>query len=123
MAEIGRVKQQIGRWGEELAARYLSERGYRVVAKNVRTSYGEIDLIARMDEVTVFVEVKTRTTLRYGLPEESITAKKLAHMHAAAQAYIQSHPEVGGEWRIDVISIYRGPTGEPEILHFENALS
>ncbi len=69
------------------------------------------------------MEVKTRTSLRYGLPEEAITPKKMEHMQAAAQAYIQSHPEMGGDWRVDVISIFRCPSGEPEIIHFENALS
>lgn len=123
MAEVTGRKQQIGRWGEDLAAKFLTMQGYAVVERNIRTPYGEIDLIAHADHLTVFVEVKTRTSTAFGQPEEAITAKKRAHMLSAAQAYIQSHPEMGGEWRVDVISIYRRPGGNPEITHFENALS
>jgi putative endonuclease len=123
MAEVTGRKQQIGHWGENLAAKYLAERGFEVLERNIRTAYGEIDLLARAGLLTVFIEVKTRTSLTYGLPEEAITYKKRAHMLACAQAYIQSHPEIRGEWRVDVISIYRCPGGEPEITYFENALS
>jgi putative endonuclease len=123
MAEVDRRKQRIGRWGEDLAANFLGRQGYQILGRNLRTEYGEIDLLARRGGLTVFVEVKTRTSLTYGMPEEAITAKKKAHMQAAAEAYIQSHPELGGDWRVDVISIYRQPSTAPEIVHFENALS
>ncbi len=117
-------RKALGRWGEACAAEYLIGRGYAVLARNVRTPHGEIDLIARQGEETVFVEVKTRATLRYGYPEEAVTAAKRTHLLAAAESYLAEHPEVQGAWRIDVIAIYR-PTGhaEPQIEHFENAVS
>jgi putative endonuclease len=123
MAQVDRRKQRVGRWGEDFAAKYLESKGYQILERNVRTSYGEIDLLARLEDLTVFVEVKTRTSLTFGQPEEAVTQKKREHMQAAAEAYIQAHPEIAGDWRIDVISIYRRPSTPPEIVHFENALS
>ena len=126
-------RQLLGRWGESLAADYLVDLGYVVLERNVRTPYGEIDLVARLFEessistekclVTVFVEVKTRSTHTFGHPEESVTARKRAHMIAAAQSYLQDHPDLGGVWRIDVIAIQRlQPDRPPTIHHFENAI-
>jgi putative endonuclease len=66
-------RQKIGKWGEAAAARYLEARGYRILQHNVRTPYGEIDLIASQESRVVFVEVKTRTSLSYGLPEAAVT--------------------------------------------------
>jgi putative endonuclease len=123
MAEVNRRKQRVGRWGEDCAAKYLESKDYLVLARNVRTPYGEIDLVAQARDLTVFVEVKTRTSLSFGQPEEAVTQKKREHMQAAAEAYIQAHPEITGDWRIDVISIYRQPSAPPEIVHFENAIS
>lgn len=117
-------RKSLGRWGESQAAAYLAEKGYEILGSNARTAYGEIDLIARQDSITVFVEVKTRSSTSFGLPEESITPRKQAHMLAAAQAYLQDHPELDADWRVDVISVMRKGRGrEPEITHFENAIS
>jgi putative endonuclease len=115
--------QSIGKWGEELAADFLTRRGYRVIERNERTPYGEIDLVARMDDVLVFVEVKTRTSTRFGLPEEAVTAQKQEHMRSAAQDYLQRHPDMDGDWRCDVIAIRGMPGKEPvEVVHFENVV-
>ena len=84
-------KQTLGKWGENAAAAYLQERGYAILERNVRTRYGEIDLVAQCDGVTVFIEVRTRSTRALGLPEISITKKKLAHMRSTAVFYIQQH--------------------------------
>jgi putative endonuclease len=132
-------RQALGQWGEDLAAAYLERRGYTVLERNARTPYGEIDLVARQpdlregfetlgsdrtEEVIVFVEVKTRQSTAYGLPEEAITAQKRDHMLASALAYMQAHPELAGHWRIDVIAIQRKPSpNQPLITHFENAIS
>lgn len=129
------MRQILGRWGESLAADYLEAKKYTILERNARTRYGEIDLVARQDvelegnnhstsaATTVFVEVKTRSSVTFGYPEESITVRKQAHLVAAAQAYLQEHAELEGDWRIDVIAIQRHPTGEqPSIVHFENAI-
>jgi putative endonuclease len=113
--------QRIGRWGEQRAAEYLTARGYLLESTNVRTPYGEIDLVARHGAVTVFVEVKTRTSKRMGLPEESVSPRKQEHMLAAAEHFAAEHGI--DHWRIDVIAVEGRPGQTPVITHFENALS
>ena len=124
-------RQTLGRRGEALAAEYLQERGYQLLERNFRSSYGEIDLIARLqgeagpcsESVLVFVEVKTRASQAYGFPEESVTPAKQAHLIQSAQAYLQTHPEQEGNWRIDVIAVrIVQPDGAVEIKHIENAV-
>ncbi len=113
--------QKIGRWGEQVAAAYLQEQDYELVDKNVRTPYGEIDLIFRRGEIVVFVEVKTRTSAGYGYPEDSITPRKQQHMFDCAEHYAQ---EKGLEhWQIDAVSVEGKPNGgKPKITHFEDIL-
>lgn len=117
-------RQRIGRWGENIAKDYIKKHGYEFIESNVRTPYGELDLIMKHGDVIIFVEVKTRTSRSFGFPEESITAKKQAHLIEAAQAYLQLHPEFNNGWRVDVIAI-QGIPGEhsPRIEWFENAIS
>ena len=113
--------QRIGRWGEEVAATYLEGLGYVRVANNIHTPHGEIDVIMRRGEITVFVEVKTRTSSRYGYPEEAITPRKLQHMFESAQHYAQEH-EIN-HWQVDAVSVEGKPDGgEPIITHFEDVL-
>jgi putative endonuclease len=88
----------------------------------VRTPYGEIDLVTRQKEVTVFVEVKTRTNRVYGHPEDAITSQKKDHLIASAQDFLLKHPEISGEYRIDVIAILRLSRQVPQIEYFENAI-
>ncbi len=113
--------QKIGRWGEEVAAEYLKNQGYELMDRNVRTPYGEIDLIHRRGEIIIFVEVKTRTSSRYGYPEESITLRKQQHMFDSAEHYAQDKKLE--HWRIDAISIEGKPDGKkPKVTHFEDVL-
>jgi putative endonuclease len=119
---MSKQKQSLGRWGEEAAAAYLAVRGYEIVARNVRTEYGELDLIAKHGVQLVFVEVKARSSKQYGEPEQAVTLLKQEHLANAAESYLQAHPHEG-DWRIDVIAISRRAGSEPEIVHFENALN
>jgi putative endonuclease len=105
----------------------------------VRTRYGEIDLVALQQEtdlpecpeavehpysVVVFIEVKTRLSTSFGLPEESVTYKKKKHLLHAAEAYMQDHPELPPGWRIDVIAIQGKTDAAPcETIHFENVVN
>src|SRR3990170_3381994 len=99
-------RQSLGRWGENQAADFLAGCGYAILERNARTPHGEIDLVAQQEEsgrdgsvmTTVFVEVKTRSSRAFGYPEESITPRKQAHLLSAAQAYLQEHPELVGDW-------------------------
>jgi putative endonuclease len=112
--------QRVGKWGEEQAAQYLSQRGYDLMARNVRTPYGEIDLIVGKDGLTVFVEVKTRLSDFADPPELAVTERKQTHMMASAEHYAQEHEL--DHWRIDVIAV-QSIAGQTEVLHFENAVA
>ena len=114
-------RMTLGRWGEQAAVEYLIHHGYTILGRNLRTAYGEIDILARQTDSLVFVEVKTRSSGSLGLPEISITPNKFSHMVSAAQAYLLDHPDIDLVWRIDVIAIRRIIPGQPpEIVHFEN---
>jgi putative endonuclease len=112
--------QRIGKWGEEAAAEFLVQRGYVIIAQNFRTPYGEIDIVARQGDITIFLEVKTRTSNTMGLPEASITSRKRQHMISAAE-YYAAESEID-HWQIDVVSIEGKLGSEPKITYFENAI-
>lgn len=117
-------KKRLGGWGETIAAEYLAGNGYVILERNFRTQYGEIDLIVLDKDILVFVEVKTRTSRKFGYPEEAISPKKKEHLLASAQAYIQTHQEMERDWRIDVIAIERIDRNSlPEITQFENIIT
>jgi putative endonuclease len=119
---INRYKQEIGKWGESCASAYLSKIGFCIVDKNVRTPYGEIDLIAQQNEMTLFVEVKTRSTSNAGFPEEAITDSKFDRMHECADWYLDNYSDKVKEWRIDLITVIgRNGTPDPLIDWFQDA--
>ncbi|MDD2920921.1 MAG: YraN family protein [Anaerolineales bacterium] len=116
-----KYRKQIGAWGEEVAAGWLVQRGYQIIGRNIRTPYGEIDVIARQDDVTIFVEVKTLTSSKNFLPEDNITPRKREHMVNAAQYYADER-EID-HWQIDAIAVEGKPAGAPPIItHFENVI-
>ena len=115
-------RQTLGKWGESLAEEYLVWRGYELLERNARTPYGELDLVMRQGGGLVFVEVKTRSSSTYGLPEEAVTSRKQEHLLKAANHYLQAHPDLNGDWRVDVIAIRRTRGDSPEVVHFENIL-
>lgn len=112
-----RYRQKIGKWGESAAAQFLEQQGCALVALNVRTPEGEIDLIVELDGELRFVEVKTRTTAGFGNPEESITRRKFEHMCSAAERYLVDHEKASGTWHLDVMAI-NGKPGSTD-LNFE----
>ncbi len=112
--------QRIGKWGEDAASAYLAKQGYEIVARNARTPYGEIDIVARQVDTTIFVEVKTRTSNKMGLPEDSVTLRKQAHMLACAEHYAAENAI--DHWQIDVVAVEGKMGCEPKITHFENAI-
>lgn len=121
-------RQRVGKWGESAAARYLEKQGYTILACNVRTPYGEIDLIARHGSgEMVFVEVKTRSGTGFGYPEEAVDSRKLAHLVSSAQAIMLDWQDQAVEhWRIDVVSVMGRPGERDEQIrfeHFENIAS
>jgi putative endonuclease len=113
----------LGRGGERLAADWLAAHDVRVIARNWRCPYGEIDLIAEDATGLVFVEVKTRRGERMGLPEEAITPAKRRHMLASAQAYLAEQQREDAPFRIDVLAVQLSPRGTlVAIRHYANAV-
>ena len=117
-------RQSLGHLGEGMAATYLEKKGYIILDRNLHTPYGEIDLIAGHAEAIIFIEVKTRASKSLGPPEISITRRKAEHMRSAAEYYIQQHPELINDWRIDVLTIQLRKDNTPPLIdHFENAIT
>jgi putative endonuclease len=109
------AKDILGARGEQLAADHLAQLGYAILERNWRCSTGEIDIVARDGDETVFVEVKTRSGTAFGHPLEAITAAKLARLRRLAGAWCEAHPGSGGRIRIDAIAVI-APGGAPAQL-------
>ena len=108
------ARQGLGRTGERLAAEELSRRGYHILEKNFRCSYGEIDLVAEDAQDLIFVEVKTRRGSAYGLPEEAVTLRKQRKIVQVASYYLDLHTCSERSWRIDVVAVQLDKGGKPE---------
>src|SRR3989304_3418392 len=100
---MGQDNLPLGRYGEELATKYLQKQGYKIIERNFQKRYGEIDIIARDSETLIFVEVKTRIGDKYGPPEEAITSWKLKALVRSVQFYKMLHPELPESLRIDAV--------------------
>lgn len=109
--------RRVGTIKEEIAAEYLENKGLKIVAKNYRCRYGEIDIVATDDRYIVFVEVKYRADSSKGFPQEAVTKKKQKTISFVAKYYMmQSNLELDTPVRFDVVAIL----GE-DITHIENA--
>lgn len=114
---------RLGKWGEGVAGRFLQEKGYRLLDTNYRCRWGEVDIVAREGDQLVFVEVRTRRSVQYGTPEESVTAAKARRLVATAQDYLRQRGQEGVEWRIDLIAInLDGDRRVQEIAHIRHAV-
>ena len=116
-------RRNTGILGEKYAKDFLKKRGYRILETNYRCPQGEIDIVARQKDSLVFIEVRTKTSLEFGTPAESITATKRKHMRATAFHYQQSHTGLPQLWRIDVVAIELDQKGKlSRIELIENAV-
>ncbi len=113
-------KRSSGAWGEELALRYLSRKGYTLVERNYRTRYGELDLILRKNNTLVFVEVKLRRGTGFGDPLEAVTPRKQAKIRSLAELYLLDREPAFDTVRFDVVGILLGK-GPPSVRHIEDA--
>lgn len=102
---MSRARIGLGRLGEALAREALITQGYVIRGSNVRSRYGEIDLVAEQAGTWAFVEVRARRGPAFGLPEDSLTPRKRRHMIAAAQAYLRDHELSDVPWRIDFVAV------------------
>ena len=115
--------REIGALGEKIAAEYLTRLGYVIRERNFRSREGEIDIIAEKDDFLVFIEVRTRRSLSFGTPEESVTAQKKERLIALTQVYMEDREDLPSSWRIDVMALELGPKGQISRLELiENAI-
>jgi len=116
-------RQEVGKLGEKAAQKFLKKRGYRIRETGFRCRHGEIDIIAQQKDCLVFVEVRTKSNLEFGTPEESITQAKKERLIASALTYTATHQNLPPLWRIDVIAIELDDRGKVErIAIIENAI-
>ena len=111
-----RYKQIIGAKGEKIARQFLRQKGYRIITRNFSCPFGEIDIIARQGKATVFIEVKTRSSCKFGLPQEGIKAEKIKHLLRSARFYIKKYAHPDGEFRFDIVSIVLGDTTRIDLI-------
>ncbi len=114
---------EIGQIGEETAVDYLAQRNIRILRRNLRTEYGEIDILCQDGECLVFAEVKTRRSKQFGFPEAAVTGNKQNHMVNSAIAYLQETDNMDKLWRIDVIAVNFDASLAPKIKWFKNAIT
>lgn len=115
----------LGRYGEQLAERWLTERGLVLLDRNWRLAAGplrgELDLVLRDRDAIVFAEVKTRSSLRYGLPAEALSPTKAARIRRLATAWLAAHDYPYLPVRFDVVAIVRARTGAVQVEHLVGA--
>ena len=98
-------RKELGQAGEKMAEVFLRKQGYRILARNYQTLYGEIDLIAREARETVFIEVRTKRGKSFGTPIESLTRNKISHWEKSAAAYLQKSGEFDQPIRFDFVGV------------------
>lgn len=113
------TKSEVGKYGEELAVLFLKRHGYDILERNYRFKRFEIDLIVKVNNLLVFVEVKTRSKTAFGEPEDAVDQKKASRVIAAADEFIHQNNWYG-DIRFDVISITLANKKET-VMHFKDA--
>ncbi len=114
----------IGKWGEDVAVKYLEGKGYVIFDRDWRVGQRDLDIVARSEDSMwlVFVEVKTRQANELAKPEDAVDVRKQRNLAVAANIYLKSHtapPNV----RFDIITIVGSPTGEKRVEHIEDAFN
>jgi len=102
---VDHESQSLGIWGERRAYEFLEQKGMILIERNFRVREGEIDLVMEDAGNLVFVEVKTRSSLQFGAPEDSIHKRKLDRLFKAAHAYLEGLENSEQDWRIDIVAI------------------
>ncbi|MBQ6298105.1 MAG: YraN family protein [Selenomonadaceae bacterium] len=115
------TQKNLGKLGEDCAAKFLEAAGYTIVARNFRIRSAEIDIIAQIDNVIVFVEVKARSNIRHGLPSEAVNLRKQKKIIEAAGVFLQDEKFCDYACRFDVVEIYLRGERVEDINHIENA--
>ncbi len=99
------IRREIGIIGEDYAVNLLIDKDYIIIDRNFRSHFGEIDIIAIHKDTLVFVEVKTRTSKKYGNPEEAVTPQKLKHIIKTSDYYCSTNNKLPKKKRIEVVAL------------------
>lgn len=110
---------ELGKTGEDFAAKHLLAKGHRIIARNYRFQKAEVDIVSQIGSTIVFTEVKTRSSLLFGYPEQWVTKKKKTMLQQAMEEYIRAN-QLTEEARFDIIAIVSSSNGT-EIHHIEDA--
>ncbi|PKO17190.1 MAG: YraN family protein [Chloroflexi bacterium HGW-Chloroflexi-10] len=102
-------RSELAAWGELTAKEFLEKRGVLLLANNYRNRYGEIDLIGIDADSYIFFEVKTRQSINFGFPEESVSEEKLLRIETVGWSFLEEKKAENEDWRIDIIAIIRDP--------------
>jgi putative endonuclease len=113
------LHNELGKKGEDLAAAFLKDEGYKIVARNFRHQKAEVDIIARKESTLAIIEVKTRSTKDFGNPQDFLKAKQILNLVKAVDFFVTEH-NLDVEVRFDIIAIIKNKSGT-KIEHLENA--
>jgi len=117
----GQQNALVGNRGEELAAAFLERNGYAIVERNFRCKGGEVDIVAKDGNTLVFIEVKSRKTLTYGVPQLAVTPFKQRQISKAALTWLARNHKHDSPARFDVIAILLNSNYLHQIEHIKNA--
>ena len=118
---MGTYRRELGKWGEEQACQYFIRHGYRIVYRNYRCPFGEMDIIASGEGQLVFAEVKTRTSTAFGTPAQAVNRKKQSRYRKAALCFLQDRHWKDTSCRFDVLEVFARPDSSFQIHHIPNA--
>ena len=123
MSKQNNFRIQTGQSGEDIASEHLLSKGLQIIGRNIRTPFGEIDILCEEGDCLIFLEVKTRRSKQFGFPEDAVSRYKQEHMLNSAMAYLQEQDALERTWRIDVIAVNLVAGTLPEIQWFKNAIT
>ncbi|MGI8870521.1 MAG: YraN family protein [Mycobacteriales bacterium] len=117
-----RAKDAVGAYGERVARRFLESAGLRIIETNWRCPGGELDIVAEDGDVLVVCEVKTRSSLAYGVPAEAVIGAKAARIRRLAVSWLAENGSGWRDIRFDVVSVVRNPRGSATVEHLIGVL-
>jgi len=118
---MSKTTRDKGNEGEELACTFLEMKGWIILDRNYHFEKAEVDIVAYDDKNIVFVEVKTRSGVYFGRPEDYVTPQKEKNIFKAAEAWLYERKMEGSPVRFDVVSVVQNGNDAPEITHIEDA--
>ena len=110
---------ELGRWGEDVAANFLSEKGYTILERDWHSGHRDVDIIALKDNMIIFVEVKTRRNRMFSDPETAVNWRKITSLRLSANHYVK-YRRIDLDIRYDIITVVGTPGIVPEINHIED---